>query len=68
MNDSATLEDLEQHGEFIGRHIGPDEAEQQAMLRELGFATRAALANAAVPVNIRRHDGLPLGPFSEPKS
>ncbi|HKT32365.1 MAG TPA: glycine dehydrogenase (aminomethyl-transferring), partial [Gammaproteobacteria bacterium] len=68
MNDSATLEDLEQHGEFIGRHIGPDEAEQQAMLRELGYATRAALANAAVPANIRRKDGLPLGPFSQPKS
>ncbi|MDE2024534.1 MAG: aminomethyl-transferring glycine dehydrogenase, partial [Gammaproteobacteria bacterium] len=68
MNDNATSAELEQHGEFIGRHIGPDAAGQQAMLRELGYATRTALANAAVPVNIRRKDGLPLGPFSEPKS
>lgn len=68
MNDSATLEELEQHGEFIGRHIGPDETGQQAMLRELGYATRAALANAAVPANIRRKDGLPLGAFTQPKS
>src|SRR5574337_50560 len=68
MNDSATLTELEQHGGFIGRHIGPDEAEQQAMLKELGYATGRALANAAVPANIRRKDGLPLGPFSQPKS
>jgi len=68
MNDSVTLAELEQHGGFIGRHIGPDEAEQQAMLKELGFATRAALVNAAVPDNIRLHEALPLGAFSRPKS
>jgi glycine dehydrogenase len=68
MNDTATLTELEQHGGFIGRHIGPDEAEQQVMLKELGFATRAAMVNAAVPANIRLHEALPLGSFSQPKS
>ncbi|MGA9851342.1 MAG: aminomethyl-transferring glycine dehydrogenase [Gammaproteobacteria bacterium] len=68
MTSSNALADLEQHGGFIGRHIGPDAADQQAMLSDLGFATRAALINAAVPANIRRKDELPLGPFTQPKS
>ncbi|MGH8278612.1 MAG: aminomethyl-transferring glycine dehydrogenase [Gammaproteobacteria bacterium] len=65
---AATLADLEGQGAFAARHIGPDSAEQQAMLKELGYATRAALMDAALPTDIRRHDGLPLGAFSEPKS
>ncbi|MGH8397662.1 MAG: aminomethyl-transferring glycine dehydrogenase, partial [Gammaproteobacteria bacterium] len=68
MTSSNTLSELEQHGGFIGRHIGPDSDAQQAMLAELGFATRAALIDAIVPASIRRKDGLPLGPFVQPKS
>ncbi|MGH8378680.1 MAG: aminomethyl-transferring glycine dehydrogenase, partial [Gammaproteobacteria bacterium] len=68
MTISDTLSDLEQHGGFIDRHIGPDDDAQQAMLAELGFASRAALIDEVVPASIRRKDGLPLGPFSQPKS
>lgn len=38
---------------FIRRHIGPDEAEQAAMARELGFDSLDALVDAAVPPAIR---------------
>jgi len=65
---STPLEELEGHDGFQGRHIGPDAPEQQAMLAELGHATRAALMGAILPANIRRKDGLPLGPFTEPLS
>src|SRR5690348_6929441 len=65
---STPLEELEGHDGFQGRHIGPDALEQQAMLAELGHATRAALMGAILPANIRRKDGLPLGPFTEPLS
>src|SRR5215469_10690831 len=62
------LTDLEQHDGFSGRHIGPDAAEQQAMLAELGFVTRKALMDAIVPAAIRRKDKLPLGSFTQPES
>src|SRR5574340_1320607 len=68
VNENATLTELDEHSGFISRHIGPDEAEQRVMLKELGYVTRAALVNAAVPANIRRQDVLPLGQFSQPKS
>ena len=32
------LSELEDHGAFQRRHIGPDDAEQAAMLASLGFA------------------------------
>jgi glycine dehydrogenase len=38
---------------FVRRHIGPSEADQQAMLKELGFESLAALTEAAVPATIR---------------
>jgi glycine dehydrogenase len=38
---------------FVRRHIGPSEADQQAMLKELGFESLAALTKAAVPATIR---------------
>ncbi len=56
----ATLpEQLEDHGAFARRHIGPDEADQAAMLAVLGFASREALIDAAVPAAIRRRG--PMG-------
>ena len=66
MSSRSALDELEQHDAFSGRHIGPDAAEQQAMLKELGFATRAALMDAIVPAGIRRQDALPLGSFTAP--
>ena len=45
----ASLAELEQRDAFARRHIGPDAAEQAAMLSELGYPTRAALIDAIVP-------------------
>jgi len=63
-----SLAALEVHDAFAERHIGPDTADQQAMLDALGFASRAALIDAVIPKAIRRGDDLPLGPFAQPKS
>ncbi|MBK5287686.1 MAG: aminomethyl-transferring glycine dehydrogenase [Acidimicrobiia bacterium] len=48
--------------QFVDRHIGPDAADQVAMLSELGYETLDALTDAAVPAPIRRVDGLDLPP------
>ncbi|WP_270935592.1 aminomethyl-transferring glycine dehydrogenase [Falsiroseomonas oryzae] len=50
LTDLAALED---HGEFIRRHIGPSEAEIAAMLREVGAESLAGLAEKTVPASIR---------------
>ena len=39
----ASLADLEDHGAFRRRHIGPDDHDEAAMLATLGFDSRAAL-------------------------
>ena len=65
---ALSLAALEAHDAFAARHIGPDPADQQAMLDTLGFASRAALIDAVIPAAIRRQDTLPLGPFGEPRS
>lgn len=66
------LAELEQRDDFAARHIGPDSAEQQAMLAELGFATRAALIDAVVPASIRRGGAqslhAALGAFAEART
>ncbi|WP_287497130.1 aminomethyl-transferring glycine dehydrogenase [Pandoraea sp. CB10b_02] len=66
-----SLAELEQRDNFSARHIGPDTPEQQAMLAELGYASRAALIDAVVPASIRR-DGrqfaAALGQFAAPKT
>ena len=58
---TASLAELEDHGAFERRHIGPDAAEQGEMLATLGFASRAALVDAVVPRAIRRRKPLDLG-------
>src|SRR5437660_1471460 len=50
---------------FARRHIGPNEEEVCAMLREVGFESLGALVEAAVPKNIRLDRELNL---PEPKS
>src|SRR6195952_5935013 len=65
---SLSLAALECHDAFAQRHIGPDAADQQAMLDVLGFASRAAFIDAVIPKAIRRHETLPLGAFTQPKS
>ncbi len=69
MNRSeVSLAALECHDAFAQRHIGPDAADQHAMLEVLGFASRAAFIDAVIPESIRRHETLPLGAFTQPKS
>ena len=64
MNEPAApaLSTLEDHGAFIARHIGTSPQAQDAMLREIGFASRSALMDAVVPRQIRLDDPLPLPP------
>src|SRR6476620_3171495 len=65
---SLSLAALECHDAFAERHIGPDSADQRAMLDALGFASRAAFIDAVIPESIRRKETLPLGAFTQPKS
>ncbi len=57
-------ESLREH--FVDRHIGPDAAEQDTMLAQLGYSSLDALTDAAVPASIRRATALELpAPRSE---
>ena len=63
---AESLASLEDHGSFIGRHIGTSADDQAAMLAAIGVPSRAALVDAVVPAAIRNRDPLPLpGPRSE---
>src|SRR2546425_207952 len=54
------LAELEQHRGFVDRHIGTSDAEQAEMLKVLGYASRSALIDAAVPPAIRLREPLAL--------
>jgi glycine dehydrogenase len=61
-----TLDALEAHDAFIGRHIGTTPEAQQAMLAAIGYASRDALIDAVVPASIRMAETLALpAPCSE---
>jgi len=53
---TQSLKDLEQTQDFIRRHIGPDEAQTQAMLNDIGAESVDALINEIVPSDIRLAD------------
>ena len=55
-----SLVELEQHREFVGRHIGTTDADQAQMLALLGFPSRSALIDAIVPPAIRLSEPLAL--------
>ncbi|HVL77535.1 MAG TPA: aminomethyl-transferring glycine dehydrogenase, partial [Noviherbaspirillum sp.] len=64
----AALHELEQHTDFIERHIGPDAQERRAMLAELGFESMDAFISRVIPASIVRDDALALGEAkSEPE-
>lgn len=66
MSRTPSLTDLEQTDAFLRRHIGPDAAEQQAMLDTLGVESLEALINQTVPHSILRKDLLNMqAPRSE---
>ena len=62
MSALPPLSALENPAEFIARHIGPGEHEQQHMLRAIGAASRAALIEAVMPASIRRREAMRLPP------
>ncbi len=56
----APLSILENHGEFIQRHIGPSPAQQAEMLELLGEKNLSGLIDNTVPANIRRQQAMAL--------
>ncbi len=63
---TTTLKQLENHGEFIARHIGPSADETEAMLAELGVDSLEALTTSTVPGAILRDPFLSVGePMTE---
>lgn len=63
---SKSLYELEQHDDFIYRHIGPDPAEQQAMLAVVGASSLADMTAQTVPSAILREPFLTVGePMTE---
>ena len=49
---------------FTSRHIGPNSAEQQRMLKTLGYDNLDTFINAVIPANIRRTD-FNVGAFTQ---
>ena len=72
LNDTslaATLTQLEQRDDFIGRHIGPDSPEISAMLRALEIDSLDQLVDQVVPASIRAQSPLALPPArTEPET
>lgn len=60
MSTSPSLSQLHDPNAFLRRHLGPDAAEQQAMLESLGLASRAELIEQTVPPAIRLNRALDL--------
>ena len=55
------LADLEQHADFIDRHIGPGESDRRAMLAGLGFDSMDAFIDKVVPASILTREPLQIG-------
>ena len=55
-----SLSDLENHSDFIQRHIGPTVEQQQEMAQVLGYDTLEALIDDTVPAAIRRQEPMDL--------
>ncbi|WP_120994297.1 aminomethyl-transferring glycine dehydrogenase [Stutzerimonas urumqiensis] len=62
MSRNDRLSELQQPDAFLHRHLGPDAAEQQAMLDALGLPDRATLIDQTVPPAIRLRQPLALPP------
>ena len=59
-NTLISLRDLEHHGAFIERHIGPDDAEIAQMLRMIGHDSLESMTDAIVPGSIKSATPLAL--------
>ncbi len=62
MNPLAELAVLEASDSFVGRHIGPSDAEIAAMLKRIGAASLDDVAAKTVPESIRSNQSLQLPP------
>jgi glycine dehydrogenase len=62
MQSARPLGELENHAEFIARHIGIDEAGERHMLSVIGEASRRALIDSIVPRSIARARPMQLPP------
>ncbi len=62
MSALPPLAELEDAGEFLPRHIGPDAADQAHMLSVIGAASRRALIEAVMPADIARTRPMDLPP------
>src|SRR5690554_802455 len=63
---SKSLYELEQHDDFIQRHIGPDANEQKEMLEFVGASSLADMTSQTVPSAILREPFLSVGePMTE---
>ncbi|HAQ88378.1 MAG TPA: glycine dehydrogenase (aminomethyl-transferring), partial [Pseudomonas sp.] len=60
MSQVPRLSQLQQSDAFLRRHLGPDAAEQQAMLEALGLSSREELIKQTVPPAIRLQGDLAL--------
>ncbi|NWB28172.1 aminomethyl-transferring glycine dehydrogenase [Pseudomonas gingeri] len=60
MSSSPSLSQLRDPQAFLRRHLGPDAAEQQAMLDVLGLKSRVELIEQTVPPGIRLNRELEL--------
>ncbi|QRY80866.1 glycine dehydrogenase (aminomethyl-transferring) [Pseudomonas sp. PDNC002] len=60
MSNTPSLSQLHQPDAFLARHLGPDAAEQQAMLDTLGLSNRDDLIVQTVPPAIRLNRPLDL--------
>ena len=50
---TPSLRDLEHHDAFVARHIGPNDAEIEAMLKVVGQPSLEAMTDAIVPASIK---------------
>ena len=55
-----SLFDLENHSDFIQRHIGPTARQQTEMAQAIGYNSLDALIDDTVPVAIRRKQPMDL--------
>ena len=62
MTYKSTLHALEQHDDFVSRHIGPDAAETAAMLADCDAASLDTLIQETVPASILLEQPLALEP------
>jgi len=62
MPTAKSLDELENHSEFIARHIGIGPADEQHMLGVIGAASRRALIEDIVPRSIARRQSMQLPP------